>query len=140
MSNKLLDRIVDLAHDQALKTTQHLREQITWGFLDTHTVQVLELVHKFCPSAKPAALFTNAPLQRTAHVDASANIASLDHVNVPDIFAKDLKKRKCRKCQVPGHYGKLCNHLSLCWVLLLSQKKLALSLRPLTLQKRRIEH
>ena len=63
MSNKLLDHIVNLVHDQALKTTQHLHKQITWGFLDTHAIQVLELVHKFCPSAKPAALFTNAPLQ-----------------------------------------------------------------------------
>ena len=63
MSNKLLDCIVDLAHDQALKTTQHLHEQITWGSLDMHAVQVLELAHKFCPSAKPATLFMNTPLQ-----------------------------------------------------------------------------
>ena len=140
MSNKLLDRIVDLAHDQALKTTQHLREQITWGFLDTHAVQVLELAHKFCPPAKPAALFTNAPLQRTSHVDASVNVAKSDHVNVADVSTKDSKKRRCRKCQVPGHYGKLSNSLSLCQVLLLSQKKLALSLRPLTPQTRRIKH
>jgi len=62
MSTKLLDRIVDLAHNQKITNITTLREQVTWGYLDTHSTVILQLVKQFCPPTDPSP-FTIALLQ-----------------------------------------------------------------------------
>ena len=62
MSTKLLDHIVDLAHNQKITNITTLRKQVTWGYLDTHSTVILQLVKQFCPPTDPSP-FTIAPLQ-----------------------------------------------------------------------------
>jgi len=93
MSTKLLDRIVDLAHNTNITT---LREQVTWGYLDTHGTVILQLVKQFCPPTDPSP-FTIAPLQSQAQAAAGSSS------NKPSADAP--KKRNCRICGIPGHYG-----------------------------------
>jgi hypothetical protein len=96
MSNTLVDRIVDLAHYQVLKTTADLRDQVTWAFLDTHGTKVVNLVHQFCPP-RIIPLFTTAPLQRMLNTATSAS------GSVP-VTTNMKGKRKCKSCGVEGHY------------------------------------
>lgn len=98
MSTILLDRIVNLAHYQLIKTTTHLHEQIVWGYLDTYATRVLGLIQLHCPPVM-ASPFTTAPLQHslTNATASSSNTTAI--VNPP-------KKRKCGLCGVEGHYSK----------------------------------
>jgi hypothetical protein len=65
MSDRILDRIVDLAHYQLIKTIASLHEQITWRYLNTCTSRILELITQHCPPPVASSLFTTAPLQHT---------------------------------------------------------------------------
>lgn len=61
LSKKLLDRIVDLAHNRKVSTLDSLRDQISWAFLESHGQKVVDLIRKFCPPSP--SLFTTVPLQ-----------------------------------------------------------------------------
>jgi hypothetical protein len=106
MSDMILDRIVDLAHYQLIKTVATLHDQIAWGYLDTCAGRILELVTQHCPPPEaPVASspFTTAPLQRLSNSSNSANTPQ----------AAGAAKRKCVLCGVPGHYCKLSYMISL---------------------------
>ena len=96
MSAKLLDR-VDLAHHQKITNITTLREQVTWGYLDTHGAVILQLVNRFCPPPTNPSPFTTAPLQSRAQATAGSSSNKL--------LADAPKKRNCRNCGIPGHYG-----------------------------------
>jgi hypothetical protein len=109
MSTKLLNRIVDLAHNQKITNIATLHEQVTWGYLDTHGTVILRLINQFCPPPinpsplNPLSLnmspFTTAPLQSHAQPTASSSSENLSSdVRVP-------KKRNCKNCGIPGHYS-----------------------------------
>lgn len=98
MRDQLLQRIVDLAHDQKITTVTHLHEQITWGHLDTHAEAIICLIKTFCPPPNTASPFTTAPLQPSAQRLSAATPAS----------EAPKKQRNCKKCGVPGHYGMYC--------------------------------
>jgi hypothetical protein len=99
MSTPLLNRIVNLAHYQLIKTTTHLHDQIIWGYLDTHATRILDLIQLHCPPSTMALPFTTAPLQRLL-MNATTSLSNTTIVNPP-------KKRKCGLCGVEGHYSKL---------------------------------
>src|SRR6266481_6622145 len=63
MLDAILDRIIDLAHYQLIKTVATLREQITWGYLDTCAGRIQELITQHCPPPVASSPFTTAPLQ-----------------------------------------------------------------------------
>lgn len=92
MSTKLLDRIVDLAHYRQIQNVADLRNQVTWGFLDSLAPRIIDLVQKFCPPPV-VTLFTREPLQRAPQSAASAS--------VPAVVKG---QRKCKECGVTGHY------------------------------------
>ena len=96
MSTTLLDRIVDLAHDQALKSAGDLNEQITWAFLDTHGTKIIDLIHQFCPP-RVIPLFTSEPLRQAPNAVASTSTSTSAATNAKG-------KRKCKGCGVEGHY------------------------------------
>jgi hypothetical protein len=100
MSDAILDRIVDLAHYQVIKTVAALRDQITWGYLDTCAAKILELVIQHCPPPVASSPFTTAPLQRSSNVSNSGNTPASASTHT-------AAKRKCMLCGVPGHYCKL---------------------------------
>jgi hypothetical protein len=100
MSDTILDRIVDLAHYQLIKTVASLHEQITWGYLDTCAGRILELVTQHCPPPVASSPFTTAPLQRASNLLNSANTPA-------GASTRAAAKRKCMLCGVPGHYRKL---------------------------------
>ena len=98
MSTILLNRIVNLAHYQLIKTTAHLHDQIVWGYLDTYATRILALIQLHCPPSTIASPFTTAPLQRSlTNTTASSSTATT---------LNPLKKRKCGLCGVEGHYSK----------------------------------
>jgi hypothetical protein len=99
MSTILLDRIVNLAHYQLIRTTTHLHDQIVWGYLDTYAARILGLIQLHCPPSTLALPFTTTPLQcsQTNITASSSNDTTV--VNPP-------KKRKCGLCGVEGHYSK----------------------------------
>jgi hypothetical protein len=68
MSDTILDRIVDLAHNQLIKTIASLHEQITWGYLFTCTARILELITQHCPPPVASSPFAIAPLQHTSNL------------------------------------------------------------------------
>jgi hypothetical protein len=96
MSTKLLDCIVDLAHNQKITNITTLCELVTWGYLDTHGTVILQLVKQFCPPTDPSP-FTTVLLQSRAQATAGSSS------NKPS--ADTPKKRNCRICGIPGHYG-----------------------------------
>jgi hypothetical protein len=102
MSDTILDRIVDLAHYQLIKTVATLHEQITWGYLDTCAGRILELVTQHCPPPIMSSPFTTAPLQRSSNSSNSANTHTPTGAST-----HTAAKRKCMLCGVPGHYHKL---------------------------------
>jgi hypothetical protein len=100
MSTILLDRIVNLAHYQLIKTTTHLHDQIIWGYLDTYATRILGLIQLHCPPSTTASPFTTAPLQHSLTNATASSSNATTIVNPP-------KKRKCGLCGVEGHYSKL---------------------------------
>jgi hypothetical protein len=100
MSTKLVDRIVDLAHNQHLTTIEKLRDQISWCFLDTYGSRIMDLVRQFCPPPPPASSpLTTVPLQ-SVRATLSTSTSGTRASTVPK------KKRKCGECGVEGHYSK----------------------------------
>ena len=108
MSTILLERIVNLAHYQLIKTTDHLHEQIVWGYLDTYATRILGLIQLYCPPSTVASPFTTAPLQRSLTNTTAGGSSNATTVNPP-------KKRKCGLCGVEGHYSKFTIFPSDCW-------------------------
>ena len=106
MSDTILDRIVDLAHYQLIKTAAALHKQITWGYLDTCASRILELINQHCPPPVASSLFTTAPLQRPSYTSNSANTPT-------GASTHTAAKRKRMLCGVPGHYRKLCYMIEL---------------------------
>lgn len=126
MSTVLLNRIVNLAHYQLIKTAAHLHDQIVWGYLDMYSTRILGLIQLHCPPPTMASPFTTAPLQRSLP-NATASSSNTTAVNPP-------KKRKCGLCRVEGHYSKLTNISSLFVVNSSFQKKsVHQSMHPMTL-------
>ena len=137
MSTILLNRIVDLAHYQLIKTAAHLHDQIVWGYLDTYLTCILGLIQLHCPLPTMASPFTTAPLQRSLPNTTASSSNTTTAINPP-------KERKCRLYGVEGHYSKLTNISSLFVVNSSFQKKsVRQSMHPMTLPTeliRRISH
>jgi hypothetical protein len=98
--NILINRIVNLAHYQLIKTTTHLHDQIVWGSLDTHATHILGLIQLHCPPSTIASPFTTAPLQ------CSLMNATTSSSNTAIVMVNPPKKCKCGLCRVEGHYSK----------------------------------
>ena len=98
MSEELVDRIVDLAHNAKIKTASDLRAQVSWSFLDTHGSKILELIQKSHPTSTIIASspFTNVLLGTLHHVNTAASSSSA---------VGPSKQRVCKNCLVTGHYG-----------------------------------
>lgn len=101
MSTKLLKHIVDLSHNQVLKTTTDLQNQITWAFLDTYGMQIIALIHQFCPPRTTTLLFTREPLQCVSNVSANTSASTTS-------TAAGKGQQKCKGCGVAGHYREYC--------------------------------
>jgi hypothetical protein len=93
----LLDRIVALAHDHKISTLNSLRKQISWGFINSHGPQIVELVNKHCPPVLTSP-FTMAPLQPHSTATASSSVAN-------SLAGSHLRaKGKCGACgATDGH-------------------------------------
>lgn len=120
MSTNLLNRIVDLAHYQLIKTTTQLHDQIVWGYLDTYSTRILDLIQLHCPSLIMALPFTTAPLQHSLTNTTASSSNTTTTVDPP-------KKRKCGLCGVEGHYSKLTNIYSPFLVNVSFRKKVSIS-------------
>lgn len=120
MSTKLVDRIVDLAHDQYLTSVEKLRDQVVWCFLDTHGSCIIDLVRQFCPPPPPptSSPFTTVPLQ-SARATMNASTSGAGASTAPK------KKRKCGECGVEGHYSKFRILTSVLILTLITQNLLA---------------
>jgi hypothetical protein len=101
LSKTLLNRIVALAHDRKILTLDSLRDQISWGFIDSHGPQIIELVNKHCPSISSSP-FTTTPLQ--PRISTTANSS----VTVPSTSGSRLRtKGRCGVCgATDGHNSK----------------------------------
>ena len=98
LSKTLLDRIVVLAHDHKISTLDSLREQISWGFIDSHGPQIVELVNKHCPLVLSSP-FTTAPLQPRSTAMANSSVA-----NSPASGSRPRAKGRCGACgAMDGH-------------------------------------
>src|SRR5882672_2531967 len=97
MSTKLINRIINLAHDQKIRDLTNLCDQVSWGFVDTYSTKIITLVQQFCPPPSNSP-FTTAPLQ-----SASTNT----NIPTPPGPTTDhpKKKWKCKRCGMEGHYG-----------------------------------
>jgi hypothetical protein len=120
MSTILLDRIVNLAHYQLIKTTTHLHDQIVWGYLDTYATCILGLIQLHCPPSTMASPFTTAPLQHSLMNTTASSSNATTIVNPP-------KKRKCDLCRVEGHYSKLTTSPLIVVNVFFSRKKVSIS-------------
>ena len=98
LSKTLLDRIVALAHDHKISTLDSLREQISWGFIDSHGPQIVELVNKHCLLVLISP-FTMAPLQPSSTATANSSVA-----NSSASGSRLRAKGKCGACgATDGH-------------------------------------
>lgn len=98
MANTLVDCIVNLAHDQVLKTTKDLQQQVSWECIDSHGSMILDLVHRFCPLPTTSTLFTTTPLA----FGGQAPVSNTASATAAAPAAKT--QQKCKGCGVPGHY------------------------------------
>ncbi|OBZ77631.1 ATP-dependent DNA helicase RecQ [Grifola frondosa] len=92
LSDRLLTRIVDLAHFSKLSTVQILQEQTDWCHASKYGPRILELVRLHIPAPVLPSPFTSAPLPPIASGSASSTPPSVTKAS-----------RKCGKCGAHDH-------------------------------------
>lgn len=113
MSNKILDRIIDLAHYSKIISTTALFEQTHWCYADLYGPEILKII-KTCiplpcpPSPKPVASVSVPVLGSSSIVNQHSlapnpqSIEAAGSVDVPSV----KRPRKCSACGNFGHIGK----------------------------------
>lgn len=104
MSDEIVQRIVDCAHDGKISTAGHITKETHWrcDYVDQCAVSLLAVIAAHAPQPPPIA--PPAPASRV--------LAALD-ANEPCIDAPAKRVTRCGACKTLGHTSKslpYCNH------------------------------
>ena len=135
LSKSFLDHIVALAHDRKISTLEALRDQITWGFVDSYGAQIIELVKEHYPPLLSSP-FTTAPLQpHTAAAASSAASAS----GSPTSGSHARAKGRCGICGATDGHNSASSLFMICIALslIIIKNGLANPLKPLLCEQQK---
>jgi hypothetical protein len=113
MSNKILDRIIDLAHYSKIITTTMLFEQTHWCYADLYGPEILKII-KTCiplprpPSPKPVVLVSVSVLGSSSLVNQHSLAPNPQPIEAAgSVDGPSAKQpRKCSACGNHDHIGK----------------------------------
>lgn len=103
MSDAILQRIVDCAHDFKIDSVQSLIKETRWLNAQMHGTEVISLIQRHCPKPIPVPLFSSTPLRPMQppslplHGLSTANLVPIKHI------------QRCGKCGATTHNGQSCN-------------------------------
>lgn len=119
MSERVLHRIIDLAHESKIPNATVLTEQLQWSDAPRYADQVFEIIRTIYPTNPPVetpftVLSTNGPLSQVSPY------ASNSHSTHPPLSSQGslsadkenhgvetaARRRQCSKCKAHGHIGK----------------------------------
>jgi hypothetical protein len=103
MSNEVLQRIVDCAHEYKIETRDDLAKETRWTGVQNHAVDVITLINTHCPKPMPAPLLTSTPLRSLGTLDQIADTLPSN--------PRTVKLRKCSKCGSHDHICTSANNI-----------------------------
>lgn len=118
MANKILDRIVDLAHHLKLTTIDSLTQQTNWCYSLDYGPEVIQIINTHLPpppAAHPPPITShlvepvNAPILASSNTTniSPAPLTSQTDISSSATIAESAKRsaRKCGSCESPLHIG-----------------------------------
>lgn len=107
MSDSILDRLVNCAHHEKIKTIEDFRKETHWLATDKYGPEVLAIIHRIIPVKVVSVALTNTPLQRRP-LSTVANPPRGGNVALPSTVSAVKKTNRCSACQQEGHNSMYC--------------------------------
>lgn len=107
MSDSILDRLVNCAHHEKIKTIEDFRKETHWLATDKYEPEVLAIIHRIIPVKVVSVALTNTPLQRRP-LSTVANPPRGGNVALPSTVSAVKKTNRCSACQQEGHNSMYC--------------------------------